>query len=390
MAGTAGAQSLTNHSPLDRTQGQDVMATDETNPGIRAGGFDLRAAAGVALGYDSNVYARSDEQAEPLAVGELLFRADNESDRRVIFGNAFLRARRFSEVDDQDTTEFGAAAGLDSWLGARDHFTGGVSAERHYESRTEIETPTTIPVSLYDNMRAQLGFAHSFNRFSIETEASALRNAYDDPSQEFRDRTVLRGELRGAYQLRSNLAWVLTGYYNRDDFDNPSPTTASAETTGALLGVRLAASDIVQLELGAGYFNRSFDNQAADLSGVAVRGALTWRPSRLTSIRAQVQRSDEPTQIPGAFGKVRTDTLFEINHEYTRNLHLYAGARFVFDDFDVINRVNRLYLAELGMNYFFGRHSVIRFTYDYGSRANDASTTDFVRHVAMLSFIGRL
>ena len=390
-AGTAGAQSLAPRSPLAPANGDDVLAADESNPGIRAGGFDIRGAAGISFGYDSNVYAtEGGPQAEPLSVGEALVRADNQSERRLVFASAFLRARRFSETHDQDTTEFGIATGIDSWLGSQNHLSGGVSAERNYESRTDIETPTSIPVSLYDAFNGQLAYAHIFNRFSLESEISAARDAYDDATQQFRDRSLYRGELRGAYQFRSGLAWVVTGYYNRDEYDDPSPITASANTTGALLGVRMTVREVIDLELGGGYFTRSFDNGAADLSGVALRGSLAWHPTQLTSVRADVQRSDEPTQVAGAFGKVRTDTLFEVNHQYSRNLHLYAGVRAVFDAFHIIERNDRLYLGEFGAHYFFGRHSVVRFTYDFGSRSNATPDADFVKHVAMLSFIGRL
>jgi hypothetical protein len=385
------AQSLAPRSPLDHNNGEDVLGPDENYVGTRVGGFDVRAAAGLSLGYDSNVYAQdSNPEAQAMSVGEALFRADNESARREVFGTAFVRARRFADVDDQDTTEFGAAGGLDAWIGAQDRLTAAFSAERNYESRTEIETPTNIPVSLYNDYRAQVELAHSFNRFSLESELSAVRNEYESAGQDFRNRTLSRGELRGAYQLRGDLAWVVTGYFNRDDYDESSELTSSADTAGALVGLRGEVSDILEFEIGGGYFERRFENSIAELRGVAVRGSLAWHPTRLTSVRAQIQRSDEPTQIAGAFGKIRTDGMVQIGHEYTRNLRFYAGVRLVFEDFETIDRVDRLYLAELGMNYSMGRHSVLRFTYDYGSRENGTSERDFVRHVATLSFIGRL
>jgi hypothetical protein len=151
----------------------------------------------------------------------------------------------------------------------------------------------------------------------------------------------------------------------------------------------LIANDIVDLEFGAGYFERRFADGGDMLDGLALRGALSWRPTRLTTLRAEISRSDEPTQIPGAFGKIRNELLMRLAHEYSRTLSLFAGGRLIVDDFESIAGDDTLYLAELGASWQVGRHSVLSFTYDYGSRDTD-SARGFVRHIANLSFIGRL
>ena len=46
-------------------------------------------------------------------------------------------------------------------------------------------------------------------------------------------------------------------------------------------------------------------------------------------------------------------------------------------------------LAELGASWQLGRHSVLRFTYDYGSRDTETAR-GFLRHIVNVSFIGRL
>jgi hypothetical protein len=265
-----------------------------------------------------------------------------------------------------------------------------LSGERRFESRVDIETPTNIPVSLYDDLGGQLGYEHDFNRFTFNAQATANRFLYQDATQEYRDRTMYRAELRGAYQLRANLAWVLTGYYDRDAFDDPSPTTDSADTAGALLGVRVDIRDMLSVEFSGGYFQRQFENASGNLDGIALRGTLDWYPTRLTRVRAELSRTDDPTQVPGAFGKIRTDLFVELGHDYSRRLHLYLAGRLVLDRFDTIDEQDRLYLAELGMNLFVGEHSVLRFSYDYGERADAAPQRDFSRHLASLSFIGHL
>lgn len=391
LTAAAQAQSLAPRALFIDDRGAELFDTEGAEGGIRAGSFDVRAAAGLAYGMDSNVYAVPDgAEAQGMATGEAMVRAVNESLTRDMTGMAFVRARRFEDARDQDSTEFGALARYDGWLNPQNRLIAGFSAEHGIESRNDIETPTTVALSPYDDLRLGLTHSHLFNRFALEARLDGRRLLYDDASQEYRDRAQYRAELRGAYQLRSNLSWVVTGYFNRDDFDDPSAISLSADTAGGLLGLQYEVSDLLEFELGAGYFERSYDDLADPLDGFSFRGTLSWHPSRLTTVRAQVLRTDSPTRIEGAFAKVRNDALLQVTHEYSRNLVLHAGARFIADDFETIDRVDTSWLAELGATWAFGRHSVLRFSYDYGTRDHDDDSRSFDRHVASLAYIMRL
>lgn len=391
FCGSAVAQSLAPRTMFVDDEGAELFDTEAGEGGIRAGSFDVRMAAGLSFGYDSNVYATPGNEVDAsLATAEALLRAVNHSPTRDITALGFVRARRFENARDQDATAFGALGRYDGWLGPQDRLTTSFSAERNVESRADIETPTDLAVSLYDDMRASFAHAHIFNRFTFDSRLDARRVQYDDASQEFRDRNQYRGELRGAYQFRAGTAWVLSGYYNRDDFDDPGALSLSADTVGGLLGLRFDLSELLQLEVGGGYFERRYDDGLATLDGVSFRAALDWKPTGLTTIRAQALRSDAPTRIEGAAAKVRNEARFELAHEYSRTFLITAGARYVQDDFDTIDRRDRAWLANLGCDWSFGRHSVLRFSYDYAARDRATPDRSFERHVATLAYIGRL
>jgi hypothetical protein len=390
-AAAAQGQSLAPRALFVDDRGTELFDTEGAEGGIRAGSFDVRAAAGVSFGMDSNVYAVPEAaDADRVAIGEALVRAVDESPTRDLLGMAFVRARRYEDARDQDATEFGALARYDGWVNPQNRLIAGLSAEHGIESRNDIETPTTVALSPYDDVRAAITHTHVFNRFALDTRLDARRLQYDAASQEYRDRSQYRAELRGAYQLRSNLSWVVTGYFNRDDFDDPSEFLLPADTVGGLVGLRFDVTDLVELEFGAGYFERSYDGLAEPLDGISLRGSMLWHPTRLTTVRAQVLRTDAPTHIEGAYAKVRNDASMQLTHEYSRNLTLHAGLRFIADDFEVIDRLDTSWLAELGTTWAFGRHSVLRFSYDYGMRDHDDSQRSFDRHIASLAYIMRL
>jgi hypothetical protein len=391
VAAAVNAQSLAPRALFTDDRGTELFDTDGAEGGIRAGSFDIRAAAGLSYGVDSNVYALpGDSDADNVATGEALVRATNRSSTRDIVGLGFVRARRFEDARDQDATEYGALARYDGWLDPQNRLVAGFSAEHNIESRNDIETPTTISLSPYDDLRGAIAHTHLFNRFSMDTRLDARRLRYDGSGQDFRDRAQYRGELRGAYQMRANLAWVVTGYYSRDEFDEPSAIALSADTVGGLVGLRVDVSELLEFELGAGYFERRHDDLAEPLDGVSLRSSLLWHPTRLTTLRAQALRTDAPTAIAGASAKVRNSVVIEAMHEYSRNLVLQGGVRYISDDFDTLDRLDTSWVAEVGTTWTFGRHSVLRFMYGYGTRDHETPGRGFERHVASLAYIARL
>ena len=357
--------------------------------GVRAGPLTFRGAGGLAVGYDSNVYATDDARESALSRAQLALRLDRDSSASRFAALLFGEARRYEDAQDQDASEFGLATRYTALATSHDETELWLSGQRRVERRTEIETPIALARSRYDELRAGARHEHTFNRLSLGARVEAQRLEYAADSQSFRDRDSVRGELRTAYAMSSELKGFLSLGFNRDEFD-ASSTLVSADTAQALVGVRVELNELLDLEVGAGAFERRFDGIRGPLDGVLVRGALEWQPTRLSRVRAELTRSDEPTAVPGALGKIRNELAFEIAHDFSRSVALFAGARSVLDEFDTGVSDATLWSAEAGASWSLGRRSTLRFSYGYGSRSADSLDRDFVRHVASISFVGRL
>ncbi|MEJ1961711.1 MAG: outer membrane beta-barrel protein [Gammaproteobacteria bacterium] len=359
--------------------------------GIRTGSFQWFPAARTALAYDSNLFAtHGSRTAEGLSVTEATMTVANTSSTLNVQGAGFVRARRFAKTGDQDTTEGGAALQLSTPDGLSNELTARLLANRRFESRTDIETPDIRAVSLYDEVRSELDYRHTFNRFAVQPSLVAGRLDYSQASQQYRDRNYYRGELRTSYALTTDLALIATGSYGRDEYRTASPLVASADTGAALVGMRTEVPEVLELELQAGYFRRHFDDNAGEISGASVRGTLTMYPTRLMTLRATLLREDEPTGIPGALAKVRTEASLEIQHEYSRNLKLFARGRRVVDDFEVVQRTDKAFQAEAGADYQLTTHWRVGLEYDYANRNSADLGETFGRHLVSLTLIGRL
>ncbi len=359
------------------------------NLGVRAGPLTLSGAGGLALGYDSNVYATEEARESALSRAQLALRLDHESQGREFAALLFGEARRYEAAEDQNASEFGAATRYTAIATSHDETELWLSGQRRVERRTEIETPLALARSRFDEARFGARHVHTFNRLSAGARVEAQRLEYAADSQSFRDRDSYRGELQTAYAFGSELSGFITLGFNRDEFE-PGSTLVSADTTSALVGLRIELNEVLDLDFGAGGFERRFDGSRDPLTGILVRSGLTWQPTRLTRVRAELSRSDEPTAVLGAFGKIRNDLIFEIAHDFSRSVALFASAHGALDEFDTGASDATLWSAEAGASWSIGRRSSLRFSYGYGSRSADTLDRDFVRHVASISFVGRL
>jgi hypothetical protein len=385
----APAQSLAVREPLGDATGQALFDSEGAEGGLRAGTFDVRAAAGVAYGFDDNVYASNQAvRSDSLVTAALLLRATDQTPSRLLQTVAHLDARRYAHESSQDADQYGAAVDFGRAFGGHDQLGLRIDAAHQVESRTDIEAPLVI--SPYEDLRGALEFGHVFNRLSAELRAEGVRLQYDAPGQAYRDRWQYRAELAPVYAVNASLRALTILYFNRDDFDTRGALDASADTRGALLGARYESSGVFTLEAAAGYFQRRADDGIDDLDGLAVRASFNWQPTLLTHLEAGVLRTDAPTRLPGALAKIRSDVHVALTHAWSRNLALLAGLRYQQDEFDSLDRTDSAWFVDTGCSWSLTRRMLIDLRYQFAMRDAQDGVRDFDRQIARLSWVWRL
>lgn len=385
-AGTVHAQS---GAPSPLTFNFDRFATQfrQEQPGWQAGAVRLLPSAALSLAYDSNVLATpAPRETAALLVSEAELVVENEPGVLALQGHGFVRDRRYADIRDQDATEYGAAGGMRIQLGAQDELTLRLLGQRRFESRTDIETPNIRELSFFNEWRGVVSYAHTFNRLTMSGTASVRRLDYDEPSQQYRDRALYRGDLRAAYRVGASTSLILTGFYGEEDYRRESLGIASAQTTGALLGLRWDLNDLLEAEFSAGHLQRDYANGGR--STLTVRSLLNYRPTRLTTLSAELIREDASTTVAGALAKIRTEASIGVLHEFRRNMQLYVNGTAVVDEFDGTDRTDAAYFATVGFAFLIGTRFVVGTEYDYATRDSDAIGERFVRHVVSLSLQG--
>lgn len=385
------AQPIGEQTPPGFDSSSQAYVAPDDALGIPLGAFRLAPSAEMSAAYDSNPLAVPDGRAEDsLLVAQTQLHLASDSSAFDLGGDVFFRARRFADARDQNTHEYGVSASMDAQINGHNEIGGRLFSQRRFESRTEIETPDFEPVSFYNESQADFVYQHIFNRLSLRALVSVRQLQYERSDQRYRDLFNGRGELRGAYDLRNGVSLLGMGYYSQNEYRFSSPSVASSQTVGALVGVGMEIPQIARFELAAGYFRRSLASQLGETSGVSMRGSAVLQFTPLTTLRADLMRQDAPTRIPGAFGKVRTVGSVDVNHAYSRNLDFYLRGRATIDEFDRIHRTDRTFIAELGAARRLSPRLAVAAEYHYASRSSISAAEAFTRHVIGVSIFARL
>ena len=121
-----------------------------------------------------------------------------------------------------------------------------------------------------------------------------------------------------------------------------------------------SASDIDYVfvgELGVGVLHQTFrDSATPDFDGLAARGKVVWNVTRLTSLIAAIERTQEATRLQGAFSRLRTYGLLEAQHELRRNIMLRADYSYEQNDYQGITLKQSTHTALLEARYLLNRN----------------------------------
>ncbi len=102
-ASSVHGQSIAERSPLDLDAPPSELDSPDVQPGFRAGPVWVRPGASLSMAYDSNVFAApAARQDDELSITGAQVEVANDPGDLSLAGQAFVRARRFLDLHDQD------------------------------------------------------------------------------------------------------------------------------------------------------------------------------------------------------------------------------------------------------------------------------------------------
>jgi hypothetical protein len=118
-----------------------------------------------------------------------------------------------------------------------------------------------------------------------------------------------------------------------------------------LVGATINFTDLMRGEVAVGQFERDYDG-ANDTEGLAVAADLEWYLTRLTTIILNARRNSEDV-VGGntALPYVQTEFGGRVDHEVRRNVIATVGAQFGQREYDVVDRDDDFWYADVGIDY---------------------------------------
>jgi hypothetical protein len=306
--------------------------------------------------------------------------------------------RRFADRDDQNTSDYGANAGLRLDLAREATFQAGGAFERRTVDRTDPEESGRTTPERVDILTGSASYSQPFVNLRL-TLAGDVRD-YDerDVLDQDKNRTEYSGRARLGYDVSPALTTFAQGFYTMRDYDRAADSLGfdkDSQVYGGVFGLGYDITGILYGETSAGYYKTSFDDaRFADDSGVFVSSSTTWNVTALTSIIARVARENITTNeiIAGLSSSSRRQLRFgvEVQHELTKNVIINADAGYRRDRFLETARTDKTFEAGVDVRFLFDNHFEFFAEYRYSDRNSDVLTEEYTVNRVLLGVVAKV
>lgn len=347
-----------------------------TAPGLRAGSFRIYPTVGFDLGYDGNVFATSDGIGDVFATASGAVRARSDWNRHQLGFDARISQSEYASYDTEGGTEYRLAASGRLDIVGRNALEAVAVRQRVIVDRANIgEIPNTERPLRYDetigSLTAVVGKGRLLGRLGATyTERSYEDNALIDGTPlSLRFRNADRWELRAdvGYQLRAaqTVFSSVTLDRRRSSIVIPGLPTVDSDGAQVLIGVRGELSPLIRGQLAAGVLHQNFRSPLVrDVTGLALSSRVEWLPTELTTVTLSGERSLQTSALRDDLNYIISSFDLRVDHELLRNLLLLGQLRYATADYRSSTRVDGLYSASAGADYFISRNirSTLRLT----------------------------
>ena len=373
----------------------------ETSPyapvGLEIGRFRVFPEVIVSGAYGDNVRQSSTSRDSDVSL-ELRpsIRAQSNWRRHSLEGDVNAFGSYHNEFDTEDDREFSSNLRGRIDVTRRTNIEGEAGYALAQQSRGSADAPGgAIESPDVETLRGALALNHRFNRLSIRLRGEVSETQHDDAQliggglsdESDQDNLERRFVLRGSYELNSAISIFSEGLVERRDFDsvaNSDGLSRDSDAFGLRAGILFDNGSKLYGEASVGLVRLTPDDRRLnDFDGVTFDGEITWRPTQLTTLTAQVSTSINATTVAGAAGALTHSANLRVQHELLRHFILSAGIGLDHVDYKGTSLVERSYSGELGAEYIFNRNAALIAVYQYDffdtNSVNSAYTSNQIR-----------
>jgi hypothetical protein len=386
-------------------EARDVTVLSRLHPaydplGLDIAGTTVKPELDESVGYDSNPLGVANGKGSAVinTTAQLSFN-DNMDSYSI---GAFLGVSNdtYPELPRDDHTNYWAALGAAIDVGDGKLTLGAAHLFLHQDPTTIDAIPASEPIGFsIDDIRAAYGI--NFGRWTAAPSLSYQSWHFDSTTalnglplpQAYRDRDIVQGGITLDYNLGPQRKAVLSVQALDTHYPNSLPGQPTQDSQGylALVGLDYDGNGIWRWRFLVGGELRTFTSTAYHSHAAPVGEAdVTWNPSGLTTVSAQLMRTIEDASQEGVAGFTYTRGRVVVDHEYLRNVFLQARAAVQVAQFLQGGGVQTIETIGAGITWLVNRHVRLALNYDHtaqqgGPATSGLSTGNYVRDLALVT-----
>ncbi len=333
--------------------------------GIHVGGFTVFPKVDSGLGYVSNVFATpSDVHGDGyIAIDPTIYAQSNWS-RDGLSGSVGAHIRQFFTYRSEN--EDGWFANLDGRLDVvgDSYITAGASVRKAYEEQDEGDYPigAIAPVGyvqdqsylrgFFEQGRIRLVGAADYNHLSFGDVLAQGGGELDQSSQ---DQSISRFTGRGEFGLTPDQSVFSQFTYTTSSYDHDLAgglQNRSSQEARAVFGASFDITAVSRGELALGYIQRDYASPAfKNLAGLAVDAKVEYFPTQLVTLTLRGYRLVQDSIFLNSGGFFNNTIILRADYELLRNLLLDAQGSYNLDQFEGVDRIDRVTEFQFGAHY---------------------------------------
>lgn len=353
--------------------------------GVRAGSFMLHPGVELAVDYNDNVfYSYDNEQSDTIFHVRPYITAISNWSRHSLSVRLAADVGRYADFGVRDYEDYFLTVDGRFDFTGRNNLGYRFDALQLHEDLNARDSVQGIEPTVYHLLGAGLSYDHYFNRLSLGGSLDWQQLRYDDVlgedgeiiDNEDRDRQSVAATITAGYQFKTDKRAFVTVGWDETDYDQEFDRNGyHRDSSGFSVrgGMDFTITNLLIGDVSIGYFERDYDDPLLqDVDGIGLGAGLTWLPTQLTTVRANVTSSVEDSASITASGYFRTLYSLRVDHELLRNLQLTGRLSYSDSDYETVidapvgaRTSDQVWRAGLGVNYFINRWMFVGASYDY-------------------------
>lgn len=318
--------------------------------GFEMGQFLLLPKVEVGERYDSNIFGTHDAvKSDFITIVRPEVKLRSRFIEHELNFTAFAEDYRLARFTDDNRTNF------TTYVDGRYDFSSDTQAiqfsqlEWGHEDRTSPDAVNGVKPNTTFTSTNLTGLQHKAGRYKLVGEAGYDRKEFGDSTTSAgntidnsdRDRWEFQVKERAGYEMFPGYSAIVELSQNTHRYDTSSDRNGFDRNSSgyrAEAGFGVDISKLIRGDFLVGYMQQNYrDDRFKDPSGVALRAAFNWTPTKLTSVMPTLERTITDTTTARASAVVRNMGTLTVKHELARNMIATGFGSLSFDQLQGVN-----------------------------------------------------